>query len=58
MTEPSAKETLTHLFKNVLEINSDDIKMVGKAGFKKYKRASYNTLTTHRDKDEIITSLW
>jgi len=61
MAPPTAREALPHLFENVAELDTEDIELVGKAGYKKFnvfRIASYDTLTTLRDKDEITTSLW
>ena len=61
MATPTAKEALAHLFENVLDLDTEDIELVGKAGYRKYNvfsKVSYNTLTVLRDKDKITTSLW
>lgn len=61
MMSPTNKETLSHLFENILELDKDNIKLVGISGYKKFsvvKNSSYETRITLRDKDIITTSLW
>ena len=58
---PTSREVLTHCFENVLELDSEEMAMVGAAGFKNFsvfKVVSYGTVESLRDKDKITVSLW
>ena len=58
---PTSKEALTRLLETVLEFDSDNIDMMGKADYNFFnvlKNTSYKTLATLREKDRLTTSLW